>query len=62
MMLILAACAAGIGGFWIIPAPAADNAADPAVLYYQDPDGRPAYSAAPKNTDDGRPYRAVHQG
>ncbi len=62
MMMILAACAAGIGGVWIIPARAADNAAGPAVLYYQDPDGRPAYSAAPKNTDDGRPYRAVHQG
>lgn len=36
--------------------------ADESVLYYQDPDGLPSYSAAPKQTADGRPYRAVHAG
>jgi Cu(I)/Ag(I) efflux system membrane fusion protein len=30
------------------------------VIYYQDPDGKPFYSAEPKQTADGRPYRAVH--
>ena len=30
------------------------------VIYYQDPDGKPLYSAEPKSTSDGRPYRAVH--
>ena len=29
------------------------------VIYYQDPDGKPIYSAEPKSTPDGRPYRAV---
>src|SRR5262249_26514809 len=29
-------------------------------IYYQDPDGKPFYSAEPKQTADGRPYRAVH--
>jgi Cu(I)/Ag(I) efflux system membrane fusion protein len=29
------------------------------VIYYQHPDGKPFYSAQPKQTDDGRPYRAV---
>ena len=30
------------------------------MIYYQDPDGKPLYSAEPKSTSDGRPYRAVH--
>jgi len=30
-----------------------------AVIYYQDPDGRPSYSLTPKKTSDGRDYRAV---
>jgi Cu(I)/Ag(I) efflux system membrane fusion protein len=30
------------------------------VIYYQDPDGRPVYSAVPRRTDDGREFRAVH--
>jgi Cu(I)/Ag(I) efflux system membrane fusion protein len=29
------------------------------VIYYRDPDGKPAYSAAPKSTPDGRPFVAV---
>jgi Cu(I)/Ag(I) efflux system membrane fusion protein len=30
-----------------------------ATIYYQDPDGKPLYSLAPKKTPDGRDYRAV---
>ena len=29
------------------------------VIYYQDPDRRPVYSAQPRQTDDGRPFTAV---
>ena len=29
------------------------------VVYYQDPDGQPAYSLEPAHTADGRDYRAV---
>lgn len=29
-------------------------------LYYQDPDGKPVYSATPKKTADGRPFKAVY--
>jgi Cu(I)/Ag(I) efflux system membrane fusion protein len=35
------------------------RAADP-VIYYRDPDGRPAYASAPKKTLDGKNYRPVH--
>jgi Cu(I)/Ag(I) efflux system membrane fusion protein len=62
VMLVLAACAAGIGGTGVRSALAAENAEGPPVLYYQDPDGRPDFSDAPKSTADGRPYRAVRQG
>ena len=30
-----------------------------AVIYYQDPDGQPVYSATPRQTADGRAFRAV---
>jgi len=30
------------------------------VVYYQDPDRKPVYSAQPRQTEDGRPFRAVH--
>ena len=70
-MLVLAAIsAAGIGGYragrpgFAVPsmtAAAADRASGSgSVIYYQDPDGKPFYSAEPKSTPDGRPYRAVH--
>jgi membrane fusion protein, copper/silver efflux system len=39
-------------------APAAAQSGDDPV-YYQDPDGSPLYSLAPKKTPDGRDYRAV---
>ena len=41
------------------PAPAPVKAAGP-VVYYQDPDGKPAYAPEPARTADGRAYRAVH--
>ena len=73
-LLILAALvAAGTGGYWLahhplpFSLPWANNgsvqtgASVPSgpIIYYQDPDGRPLYSAQPKNTADGRAYRAV---
>ena len=66
--LILAAIsAAGIGGFFVGRpggrgvTDVASTATSPtgAVIYYQDPDGKPQYSAQPAKTADGRPYRAV---
>jgi Cu(I)/Ag(I) efflux system membrane fusion protein len=33
-----------------------------AIVYFRDPDGKPAYSDTPKQTADGRPYVAVHAG
>jgi Cu(I)/Ag(I) efflux system membrane fusion protein len=70
-VLVLAAVAAGIGGYWVGQtdplrrAPvvkAMVQAAEPdgPVIYYQDPDGKPFYSAEPKSAADGRPWRAVH--
>ncbi|ACL62983.1 efflux RND transporter periplasmic adaptor subunit [Methylobacterium nodulans] len=50
---------------WLPPAAAPPPAAPaPAprgpVVYYQDPDGRPAYSLEPTRTPDGRAFRPVH--
>jgi Cu(I)/Ag(I) efflux system membrane fusion protein len=71
-ILILAALvAAGAGGYWIgqfgltLPLSRSATGQAPAgapsgeVIYYQDPDGKPDYSAEPKKTPDGRPYRAI---
>jgi Cu(I)/Ag(I) efflux system membrane fusion protein len=64
---------AGIGGLWLghqgvggsiafgQPQTTAQAPSDP-VIYYQDPDGKPLYSAEPAQTPDGRPYRAVRAG
>lgn len=38
------------------PAPGASGP----VIYYRDPDGKPFYALAPKTTDGGKPYIAVH--
>ena len=38
---------------------AAEPAGTGAVIYYQDPDGKPVYSAMPRQTGDGREFRAV---
>jgi Cu(I)/Ag(I) efflux system membrane fusion protein len=40
----------------ISPATAAESRA---TIYYQDPDGKPSYSLTPRNTADGRAWRAV---
>jgi membrane fusion protein, copper/silver efflux system len=65
--------AAGIGGLWLghqgrggsiafgQPQTTAQAPSGP-VLYYQDPDGKPLYSAEPAQTPDGRPYRPVRAG
>jgi Cu(I)/Ag(I) efflux system membrane fusion protein len=61
-----AVVAAGVGAYWLwqhgmaIPGTlvAAKNPSGP-VIYFQDPDGKPAYSAEPQVTPDRRPYRAV---
>jgi Cu(I)/Ag(I) efflux system membrane fusion protein len=67
LVILAAISAAGIGGFFIghtggrnainVVAPTASPTG--AVIYYQDPDGKPQYSAQPAKTADGRPYRAV---
>ncbi len=38
-----------------VPA-AAEPADTEAVIYYRDPDGKPAYSATPRQTGDGRAF------
>ena len=65
LLFLAAIVVAGAGGFVAgqtdgrptttvaATAPAGD------VVYYQDPDGKPEYSAKPAKTPDGRPYRAV---
>jgi membrane fusion protein, copper/silver efflux system len=65
--------AAGVGGYWLghhglgtselMTTMTADQTNGPTpsgpVIYYRDPDGRPLYSLEPKQTPDGRAYRAV---
>jgi membrane fusion protein, copper/silver efflux system len=43
----------------VTPAAAEGNSAP---IYFQDPDGKPAYSLTPRKTGDGRDYRAVSAG
>jgi membrane fusion protein, copper/silver efflux system len=60
---------AAIGGLWLghrdnfwggtALGHAAPSQPTGAVIYYQDPDGKPLYSAEPVRTPDGRPYRPV---
>lgn len=75
--LILAALAAlgaaGGGGYYLGRGATALRAAVPTaqaatpstvnrtISYYQDPDGKPFYSAEPKKTGDGRDYVAVYE-
>lgn len=48
------------GGPAMLPvAPTAASAPTGEIIYYRDPDGRPVYSGEPRNTADGRAYRAV---
>jgi membrane fusion protein, copper/silver efflux system len=61
--LILAALAAGAGGLYLyLHRPTAvpvTTVSSGAVIYYQDPDGKPEYSSEPRTTADGRPFREV---
>jgi Cu(I)/Ag(I) efflux system membrane fusion protein len=63
---------AGSGGYWLdqndhLPnfmagtssAQTAEHQHSQAIIYYRDPDNKPFYSLEPKQTPDGRPYRAV---
>lgn len=72
-LTLAALAAAGAGGYWAghhgwrlpsgasmsAPAQTAARAPSGPVIYYQDPDGKPFYSAEPKSTPDGKPWRAV---
>jgi Cu(I)/Ag(I) efflux system membrane fusion protein len=64
---------AGIGGYWLghkgidvsdfmtsaSSAQTAGHRHSELIIYYRDPDNKPFYSLEPKQTPDGRPYRAV---
>ena len=64
--------AAGLGGYWAAgiglapfgPVQRASGAerktASGPVIYYRDPDGKPAYAESPAKTLDGRDFVAVH--
>jgi len=65
-ILATLAASAGLGGYWIRgettvqePVKPAAMSTSRAPLYYQDPDGKPDYSPAPKKTADGRDYKPV---
>ena len=71
-LVFAAISSSGVGGYWIgqhgYPAGGAIDTAAPSagatssigpIVYYSDPDGKPIYSADPKRTGDGRPFRAV---
>jgi membrane fusion protein, copper/silver efflux system len=70
-LTLAAIAAAGAGGYWLgqhrgrppsvagVTAPAQTAAPSGPVIYYRDPDGKPFYSAEPRTTPDGRPWRAV---
>jgi len=68
-LLLSAVLAAGTAAYWLAHAlgpeligttrSAETQVPSGPVLYYRDPDGKPFYSLAPKQTPDGRPYRAV---
>jgi len=45
----------GIDGPFVANGPAGNGP----VIYYQDPDRKPVYSAQPRQTEDGRPFTAV---
>ncbi|MBL8702598.1 MAG: efflux RND transporter periplasmic adaptor subunit [Alphaproteobacteria bacterium] len=65
IFLIAVAITAAAGGFWAGTNQAPLSAAAPSppasgpVIYFRDPDGKPAYSAEPRSTADGRAYVAV---
>jgi Cu(I)/Ag(I) efflux system membrane fusion protein len=66
-LILAAVSAAGIGGFFVgrpggrgvANVESTAKAPTGAVIYYQDPDSKPQYSAQPGKTADGRLYRPV---
>jgi Cu(I)/Ag(I) efflux system membrane fusion protein len=50
---------ARVEGTASVPARAGSAGTGP-VIYYRDPDGRPAYAPVPRKTADGRDFTAVH--
>ncbi|MFC3677131.1 efflux RND transporter periplasmic adaptor subunit [Ferrovibrio xuzhouensis] len=74
-LTLAAVLAAGVGGYWAgvrgLPVAglrdwlgvegtlAAEPTGTGTVIYYQDPDSKPVYSAMPRQTADGRAFRAV---
>ena len=76
ILTLAAITAAGTGGYYaghvglrwpgvtILAAEAtrAPQAVSGRVIYYRDPDGKPAYSAGPRKTADGHDYVPVHAG
>lgn len=48
-----------VNPFATAPITSATAAESGAMIYYQDPDGKPFYSLAPKKTPDGRDWRGV---
>jgi Cu(I)/Ag(I) efflux system membrane fusion protein len=59
MATTLSLASASPGARFLVSPAAAQGAKTP--LYYQDPDGKPDYSPAPKKTADGRDYVAVFE-
>ncbi len=69
-LTLVAVLAAGIGGYWAGthgvptggdgPFAAASLADTGPVIYYRDPDGQPFYSPTPRQSMDGRSFRAVY--
>ncbi|MBX9824372.1 MAG: efflux RND transporter periplasmic adaptor subunit [Xanthobacteraceae bacterium] len=63
VLILAAVMAAGVGGLYHLRQGPVATSAAPApsgpVIYYQDPDGKPEYSASPRSTADGRAFRAV---
>jgi Cu(I)/Ag(I) efflux system membrane fusion protein len=64
LALVVAIAAMGASGAWLYWPRQAGQPMTQAtftgpVAYYQDPDGKPYYSATPRKTDDGRDYRPV---
>jgi Cu(I)/Ag(I) efflux system membrane fusion protein len=76
ILTLAAIAAAGAGGYYAghaglrwpgaaisaAEATQAPGAASGPVIYYRAPDGKPAYSAGPRKTADGRDYLPVHAG
>src|SRR5262245_21461950 len=73
LLPLAAVFAAGMGGYWLghkgigvsefmtslsSAQPAGRQHSGP-IIYYRDPDNKPVYSLEPKQTPDGRAYRAV---